>query len=122
MGGGRAGVCHLPPGRVSSLPHLRPTVSTRNHGMTDVAAVRRARSGGLATQRPWRRYAGYAAATWSLAYGLLGLYWARGGGGFPFGRDHDPDADAVESILAGARAESTGAVIAGLGLAGVPIA
>lgn len=75
-----------------------------------------------ATRPRWRHYAGYAAAGWSLAYGLLGLYWARGGSGFPFGRDHDPDADAVESILAGARAESTGPVIAGLGLAGVPVA
>jgi hypothetical protein len=74
-------------------------------------------------RRPrWQRYVGYAAASWSLAYGLLGLHWARGGGGFPFGRDNDPDADAVDSILAGVRAESAAPVIAGLGLAGVPLA
>lgn len=38
------------------------------------------------------RWAAYAAGAWSLAYGLLGLYWSRGGAGFPFGPVSDPDA------------------------------
>jgi hypothetical protein len=33
----------------------------------------------------WRSFAGYAAAVWSLIYGLLGLYWTFGGG-FPVRR------------------------------------
>jgi len=70
-------------------------------------------------RRPW---IGYAAAGWSLVYGLLGLYWARGGAGFPFGRDSDPDADAAESILADVRAATGAPVIVGLGLAGAPVA
>jgi hypothetical protein len=122
MEGGHAMVSQLLFGRVSSLPHLLPAFHTRNDGMTDASTDRRVWSGKQDTRPRWRRLIGYATAIWSLAYGLLGLYWARGGDGFPFGRDRDPDADAVESILAGARAESTGPVIAGLGLAGVPIA
>lgn len=70
----------------------------------------------------WRTWVGYAAAGWSLAYGVLGLHWARGGAGFPFGRESDPDADAAESILASVRAATAAPVVAGLGLAGVPVA
>jgi hypothetical protein len=73
-------------------------------------------------QARWRRWIGYAAAGWSLGYGLLGLSWARGGKGFPFGRDNDPDADAVWSILAGVRAKTAAPVVTALGLAGVPVA
>ena len=36
-------------------------------------------------RRNWPVWAGYATAAWSLGYGLLGLYWALGGDGFPFG-------------------------------------
>ncbi|MFC9583726.1 NYN domain-containing protein [Streptomyces yangpuensis] len=32
----------------------------------------------------WPHWAGYAAAVWSLGYGLAGLYWALGGAGYPF--------------------------------------
>jgi hypothetical protein len=32
----------------------------------------------------WQRWAPSAAIVWSLAYGLLGLYWALGGRGFPY--------------------------------------
>jgi hypothetical protein len=59
---------------------------------------------------------GYAAAAWSLAYGLLGLWWALGGAGFPFGSENDPGA--ALSILGGVRAPTGAPVIAALGLAG----
>jgi len=49
----------------------------------------------------WPGWIGYAAAAWSLIYGALGLYWALGGAGFPFGREKDPDA-ALLSVLGGA--------------------
>ncbi|MCX5584966.1 NYN domain-containing protein [Streptomyces erythrochromogenes] len=34
----------------------------------------------------WPHWAGYAAAVWSLGYGLAGLYWALGGAGYPFAK------------------------------------
>jgi hypothetical protein len=68
----------------------------------------------------WPRWAGWAAAGWSLLYGALGLYWSFGGTGFPFGRGNDPQA--ALSILAGARAATGAPVIAGLGLAGAAVA
>jgi hypothetical protein len=65
----------------------------------------------------WPEWVGYAAATWSLIYGVLGLWWALGGAGFPFGSESDPDA--ALSVLEGVRAETGAPVIAALGLAGV---
>jgi hypothetical protein len=64
----------------------------------------------------WPGWIGYVAAAWSLMYGLLGLWWALGGAGFPFGRENDPDA--ALSVLAGIRAKTGAPVIAALGLAG----
>jgi hypothetical protein len=49
-------------------------------------------------------------------YGLLGLWWALGGAGFPFGAGNDPSAEL--SVLGGARAELDAPVIAALGLVG----
>ena len=69
--------------------------------------------------RRWPQWAGYAAAGWSVAYGLLGLYWALGGTGFPFG-ENDPDAEL--SILEGVGVEAGAPVIAGLGLFGAAVA
>ena len=69
--------------------------------------------------RRWRRWPGwigYAAAAWSLVYGALGLYWALGGAGFPFGTENDPDA--ALSVLGGVQAETGAPVTAALGLAG----
>jgi len=67
-------------------------------------------------QRPqtprWLTWVGYAAAVWSLGYGVLGLRWARSGAGFPFGRERDPDADAAESILADVHRATAAPVIA----------
>src|SRR5512143_1196893 len=34
--------------------------------------------------RAWQRWTPYAAVAWSLVYAALGLYWALGGGGFPY--------------------------------------
>jgi hypothetical protein len=59
------------------------------------------------------------AGAWSLAYGALGLYWATGGAGFPFG-ENDPRAQF--SILGGLRAEAAAPVIAALGLIGALVA
>jgi hypothetical protein len=59
------------------------------------------------------------AAAWSLAYGALGLYWASGGAGFPFG---ESDPAAVFSVLGGVRAETAAPVIAALGLIGASVA
>jgi hypothetical protein len=70
--------------------------------------------------RRWQNWAGYAAAAWSLLYGGLGLYWAGGGAGFPFGMANDPAAD--ESLLEGATAATGAPVIVGLGFIGAAIA
>jgi hypothetical protein len=63
----------------------------------------------------WPGWIGYVAAAWSLMYGLLGLWWALGGAGFPFGRENDPDA--ALSVLADVQTETGARVIAALGLA-----
>ncbi|MEU9837070.1 hypothetical protein AB0D67_36500 [Streptosporangium sp. NPDC048047] len=70
-------------------------------------------------RRPSR--AGHAAALWSAAYGLLGLAWALGAPGFPWGRS-DPDSDRELSILSGASPVPGGWWIAGLGAAGTLLA
>ncbi|MFI6531968.1 hypothetical protein ACIBHY_05925 [Nonomuraea sp. NPDC050547] len=69
----------------------------------------------------WPRRVTWGAAAWSLAYGGLGLFWAYGGAGFPFGEGDVPDARA-ESFLGAATAAGTAPVIAGLGLAGAFLA
>ncbi|WP_157549954.1 NYN domain-containing protein [Nonomuraea candida] len=65
----------------------------------------------------WPHWAGYAAAAWSLGYGALGLFWALGGDGFPFGRD-DPDWEPGLSVLGDATRETAAPVIAVLGALG----
>lgn len=66
--------------------------------------------------RRWTEWIGYAAAVWSLVYGALGLYWALGAAGFPFGSEND--LDAALSVFGGVRAEAGAPVIAALGLIG----
>jgi hypothetical protein len=66
----------------------------------------------------WPVWSGYAAAIWSFVYGCLGLVWALGGSGFPFGRGYDKEADDVFSLLVSAKPGSTGPIVAVLGLAG----
>ena len=75
----------------------------------------------LRARRLWPEWVGYAAAFWSLIYGALGLWWALGGAGFPFGTANDPKA-AAESILGGAQADTAAPVVAGLGLVGAAFA
>jgi hypothetical protein len=62
-------------------------------------------------------WAAYAAATWSACYGTLGLLWALGAGGFPFGTG-DREAADMTSLLVNIRAEAAGPVIAALGASG----
>lgn len=57
-----------------------------------------------------------AAGIWSLLYGVLGVYWALGGSGFPFGAASDPGASV--SMLEQVEAASTAPVIAVGGLLG----
>jgi hypothetical protein len=64
----------------------------------------------------WPRWLCYAAASWSLLYGVLGLLWARGGPGYPFGRAHD------DTVLATAQAAWAGPVLAAVCLAGALLA
>jgi hypothetical protein len=54
------------------------TLSAGSNGMANNLP---ARGGGV---RDWQRWTPYAAVTWSLIYAALGVYWAVGGGGFPF--------------------------------------
>lgn len=64
----------------------------------------------------WPRWSPYAAAFWTFGYAVLGLYWSVGGHGFPFGREHDYEAE--YSVLAHASPGSTAPVMAALGLVG----
>ncbi|GAA3089840.1 hypothetical protein [Streptosporangium carneum] len=73
------------------------------------------------TTARWPRRAAYAASAWSLLYGGLGLHWALGGAGFPFGEGDIPDARA-ESLLGASTAAGTAPVIAALGFAGAALA
>ncbi|WP_326588452.1 NYN domain-containing protein [Streptomyces sp. NBC_01294] len=64
----------------------------------------------------WPHWAPYAAAVWSLLYGAAGLYWALGGGGYPFGPVAQDRSTA--SLLEPSRAAVVAPVIAAVGLAG----
>ncbi|QBD79437.1 hypothetical protein EPA93_27010 [Ktedonosporobacter rubrisoli] len=59
----------------------------------------------------------YTASLWSLVYGLLGLYWAVGGPGFPFG-EHDVKAAEMGALFINVRAPEAGPLIAVLGILG----
>ncbi|MCC3763381.1 hypothetical protein K3N28_09880 [Glycomyces sp. TRM65418] len=74
-------------------------------------------------RRHWHDWIGYAAAAWSLAYGALGLYWALGGAGFPFGVGDEelmsePEYAFKASFLGLATPETAGPIIAALGALG----
>jgi hypothetical protein len=78
------------------------------------------------TRRPrtgWPEWIGYAAGAWSLLYGALGLYWALGGAGFPFGvgdseLSAEPEFAFKVSLLGLATPEVAGPIIAALGVLG----
>ncbi|SBT40840.1 hypothetical protein GA0070611_1410 [Micromonospora auratinigra] len=74
-------------------------------------------SGRWRSRWPW--FAGYFAAAWSVCYGALGVFWAFGGAGFPFGAG-DPESNEV-LILDGARSAVAGPIIAGLGAVGLVV-
>lgn len=68
----------------------------------------------------WPAWVPWAAAAWSLGYGALGLVWALGAPGFPFGPSNDPSA--ALSVFREARADVGGPMIAALGLLGGVVA
>jgi hypothetical protein len=68
----------------------------------------------------WPRWTALAAAAWSAIYAGLGVYWATGGPGFPFGLEADSAADV--SILWWVDAESGAVVLAGIAAIGVIVA
>ncbi|MFG1869954.1 NYN domain-containing protein [Micromonospora arborensis] len=68
----------------------------------------------------WPVWSGYAAAAFSLLYGVLGLYWWAGRDGFPFAPIDEDHASA--SILEGSRVEVVAPVIAAVGLLGAVVA
>lgn len=71
-------------------------------------------------RKNWPAWSGYAAAIWSLAYGVLGLYWAAGGAGYPFAKVEDDRATA--SLLEGAPVSVVAPLMAVLGLTGSVVA
>ncbi|WP_139416077.1 hypothetical protein [Agromyces laixinhei] len=78
-------------------------------------------------RRTWTGWIGYVVAAWSAAYGALGVWWALGGGGFPFGTGDpelmaEPSAAVKVSLLGQATPEVAGPVIAVIGLVGAVVA
>jgi hypothetical protein len=71
-------------------------------------------------RKNWPSWMGYAAAIWSLVYGVLGVYWAFGGAGYPFA--HVPNDRATASILEGTPVQVVAPVMATIGLAGAVLA
>lgn len=61
-------------------------------------------------RRRWSAWATYGAATWTLLYAGLAVYWALGGAGFPFGAE--ADAAAHLSVLGPARPEVAAPILA----------
>lgn len=71
-------------------------------------------------RKNWPTWSGYAAAIWSLAYGVLGIFWAAGGAGYPFAKvDEDYS---TGSLLEGVPADIVAPVMAVLGLTGAVVA
>jgi hypothetical protein len=78
----------------------------------------------MATSGWWRRWPewiGYVAGGWMLIHGalILGLYWALGSRGFPFG---EGDPQAALSVLGGLQAAVGAPVITALGVVGAIVA
>ncbi|MDG6106198.1 NYN domain-containing protein [Dactylosporangium aurantiacum] len=64
----------------------------------------------------WPEWSGYAAAAWSLGYGLLGFFWSMGGDGFPF--EPIDMAHVSGSVLEGSRTEIVAPIMAVCGALG----
>jgi hypothetical protein len=84
--------------------------------MSAIAQRRRSTPVVASLRGRWPEWVPYAAAAASFAYGVLGVYWAAGGAGFPFGVEHDPEAAKV-SLLESATPGGVAPVIAVLGFA-----
>jgi hypothetical protein len=65
-------------------------------------------------------WAAWAAATWSLLYGCLAVYWACGGRGFPFAPVDETRRSG--SVLEGSRAAVAAPIMALIALAGAGVA
>ncbi len=87
------------------------TLSAGSNGMARAVPARGGRV------RGWQRWAPYAAVAWSLIYAALGVYWAVGGGGFPFTSGTVPD---VMSPLLGRFGPGVAWIV--VSLAGLPAA
>ena len=71
-------------------------------------------------RKNWPLWTGCATAIWSLTYGVLGLYWAFGGAGYPFA--HVVDDRATASILEGSPVHVVAPAMAAIGLGGAVLA
>ncbi|MEU4194572.1 NYN domain-containing protein [Kribbella sp. NPDC026611] len=71
-------------------------------------------------RKNWPSWTGYATALWSLAYGVLGVYWLYGGAGYPFA--HVPNDRATASLLEGAPVHVVAPAMAVVGLGGAVLA
>lgn len=69
------------------------------------------------TRRRWPTWVPYAAALWSLGYGLVALFWTFTGSGFPLDGD-----DEVTHLLSGLPADVGAPVFAAAALAGAGVA
>lgn len=67
-----------------------------------------------------KKVLGYTTALWSLAYGLLGIYWSAGGAHYPFAKVDDDHSTA--SLLEGTPVDIVAPAMAALGLAGAVVA
>jgi hypothetical protein len=70
--------------------------------------------------RSWPAWSAFAAAAWSLTYGVLGVYWSDGGANYPFAKVDDDHSTA--SLLEGVPAHVVAPVIAAVGFLGAAVA
>ncbi|MEU4184041.1 hypothetical protein, partial [Micrococcus luteus] len=71
-------------------------------------------------RKNWPLWTGYATALWSLAYGVLGVFWAFGAEGYPFA--HVDDDRATASVLEGSPVHVIAPGMAAVGLGGAVLA
>ena len=99
---------------MKTLDHFSPSVRWS-------AAGRVAPPGPRLDRRPaWPRWSALGAATWSAAYGWLGVWWISHPAGFPFGVG--PESGPASSFLAGVHPETGAPLVAALGFTGAAVA